>query len=669
MEQFAVARSGGSSRAGAERRMMFMGLIAAFTGLVIAGCDSGGGSGSSTRPLSGRVADGYLVNAQVCLDVNGNAACDDNEPSTQTTAGGQYTLPDITTDQYNNGQLLVQVTTQTQDEDDNGFVTEPYKLSSPQGGESFVSPVTTLVARALENDPFLDQDDALADLALTLGQADPDALLADFVANGSAGNADAQFLHEIAQVLADTLGTVKQDLETDLTNSGSDPEAQAAAVEATLVAALTRSLSAVVAVADGETGAQAKLNEAMDESATVEAVDQMADQQASQPVSTNAVKAVFEQGFQSFDEDVFLNDECEDGSAVLCFGIGTFNTEAGSDRMNRVFTSHEFTNAGTALTPTSSVGGSGCECDDSGMVWVLNDNDQFEKVSYVGVWYGYRVNDNGTLSEDILYLGSEPTEDEADWDYDLLQPHTLAKVVNTDTVRLKSRDIAGETLTSALQRMSPDSAEAIADFITPLSDTLTFPAGSISYWFTFPETNLEPIIQDHGNDTLRTVDATGECVETGGVCGKTFDSLNDLFALPANEAMAGQGEYLGEEYNYQILFNPSDSGQSSGTATLTRWYNNGGGLVEDTDFEADLPWTRQTWHGKESIVLDRLVAHRYGLQQRALVDTGNGGGQPVLWAEMESPSGSGAALMLNDTAMDALVSELNAVFSTEAATL
>lgn len=674
MEHFAVARAFRPWRCSGAQSP-FVWALAAIVSLAMAGCDSGGSSGGAgdnteTRELSGRVADGYLVGAQICLDLNGNAICDADEPSTETTAGGQYTLADITTDQYNEGQLLVQVSSQTKDEDDNAFVSNPYKLSTPQGQESFVSPVTTLVARALESDPYLDKEEALNDTALVLGLEESDTLIEDFVAAGNAGDASAQTLHEIAQVLATTLGKTKKELETALTNSGSDPKAQAAAVEATLVAALNRNLTAVVAVADDEAGAQSHLDTAMDESATVNEVERMADQQASETVETNAVKALFEQGLRSFDQDVFLDDECEDASAVLCFGTGSFNTASDDTRMNRVFTTYDFDNTGTALTPVSGTEGFECECDDGGTVWVLDDDDQFHKVDYVGVWTGYRVNEDGTLSDDTLYLGSKPAEAEATWNYELLKPYAVAQVVSTDTVRLKTRDIEGETLTSVLRRMDADSADAIADFTTPLSSSLTFPAGSTSYWLTFPETDAEVSIEDDDAGKLRTVDATGACVVTAGECGKTFDSLNDVFALPAGEAMSGYGQYLGQEYSFQIQFSASDSGQNSGTATLTRWYyDETDTFVEDTDFEVELPWERTTWHGKESIVLDRLIAHRYGIQERALVDTGSGASEPVLWASVDSPSGSGSMLMLNETAMDALVTELKSVFSAQAATL
>ncbi|GLQ75828.1 hypothetical protein [Vibrio penaeicida] len=42
--------------------------------------------------LSGRVADGYLAGATVCLDTNLNMVCDALEPSAISNSEGQYNL-------------------------------------------------------------------------------------------------------------------------------------------------------------------------------------------------------------------------------------------------------------------------------------------------------------------------------------------------------------------------------------------------------------------------------------------------------------------------------------------------------------------------------------------------------------------------------------------------
>ena len=56
-------------------------------GPTIAGVGTGG-----TGTVSGKVADGYLVNANVFLDKNGNYVLDVGEPSAMTDINGAYSL-------------------------------------------------------------------------------------------------------------------------------------------------------------------------------------------------------------------------------------------------------------------------------------------------------------------------------------------------------------------------------------------------------------------------------------------------------------------------------------------------------------------------------------------------------------------------------------------------
>ena len=44
------------------------------------------------RSISGKAIDGYIKNANVCIDINKNNKCDDNEPSTKTQTDGTFSL-------------------------------------------------------------------------------------------------------------------------------------------------------------------------------------------------------------------------------------------------------------------------------------------------------------------------------------------------------------------------------------------------------------------------------------------------------------------------------------------------------------------------------------------------------------------------------------------------
>lgn len=106
------------------------------------GGDSGGGS-PATQPLSVKVVDGPIQNAQVCLDVNRNDRCDDGEPVATTDANGQATLQ-ISADQAGQYPVVAQVGTNAIDRD-HGPVPVPFTLSAPADQPAFISPLTTLV--------------------------------------------------------------------------------------------------------------------------------------------------------------------------------------------------------------------------------------------------------------------------------------------------------------------------------------------------------------------------------------------------------------------------------------------------------------------------------------------------------------------------------------------
>ena len=68
------------------------------------GCGGGGGGGSGSNNgnnnssnnsyelITGKVVDGYVKNAKVCVDINNNLKCDNDEPFTYTDEHGNYTL-------------------------------------------------------------------------------------------------------------------------------------------------------------------------------------------------------------------------------------------------------------------------------------------------------------------------------------------------------------------------------------------------------------------------------------------------------------------------------------------------------------------------------------------------------------------------------------------------
>jgi hypothetical protein len=210
--------------------------------LALAACGGGGATGAagSNPSLSGKVIDGYIEGAEVCLDLNANLACDTNEPSATTAKDGTYTLntTGLSTDQIKAAHLLTVVPETAKDADDNGQTLKEagksaFSLLAPAaayvGTEAAVtgaviSPLTTLVA----HDMITSQTTlatAETNVRSRLSLADSADLRQDFVAKKDAS------LSEKAQMLTVALGSVKAQALADTTTQPSDKQALLAALQ------------------------------------------------------------------------------------------------------------------------------------------------------------------------------------------------------------------------------------------------------------------------------------------------------------------------------------------------------------------------------------------------------------------------------------------------------
>ncbi len=155
---------------------------------LLAACGGGGGSsnngssnnGGGTPPPSGPaaislggtvVADQALSNVLVCADLNGNQACDTNEPkaAAATGADGRYALTyqpadDAAASAFRAAPLLAQVGTNAVDAGDPDPISGTFVLSAPAGkGGGQISPLTTLVQKAVAGGlPLADAEAAVA---------------------------------------------------------------------------------------------------------------------------------------------------------------------------------------------------------------------------------------------------------------------------------------------------------------------------------------------------------------------------------------------------------------------------------------------------------------------------------------------------------------------------
>lgn len=182
---------------------------------VITGCSSGdgsvagvgtGGTGSLAKSVSGTVADGYLVNATVFLDKNGNYQLDAGEPSTTTDANGAFTLKVDPADLGKYPIVAHAIKGVAIDKDTNQTVANSYLLSMPKdivsdtAGNNFISPVTSLLREIMETGIFTTIQQAMDALRTKMGlQAGAD-IMSDYIAAGNTG------IHTSAQNITTLMG-------------------------------------------------------------------------------------------------------------------------------------------------------------------------------------------------------------------------------------------------------------------------------------------------------------------------------------------------------------------------------------------------------------------------------------------------------------------------------
>lgn len=217
--------------------------------------NSGSNGGGNTTPeiesFSGRVADGYLDGATVCLDMNMNKACDANEPTSTSGAGGVFTM-DATQEQRDLYPLLVEVVVGvTVDEDNAGVpLSKPLTLTAP-AGYGFVSPLTTMVQSAVEAGST--QAEAKAAVQAKLGTTlDLDS---DYVAGkltGANANEYAQ-LHHVAQVAARVIAANMDELNQSANDNNIEVDVLISAIIGEVFKALDEIKTQVAEIAADET--------------------------------------------------------------------------------------------------------------------------------------------------------------------------------------------------------------------------------------------------------------------------------------------------------------------------------------------------------------------------------------------------------------------------------
>lgn len=198
-------------------------LLSAVCAAVLVACGGDGGSAATaTASLSGTVADGYLEGAKVCLDLNSNSVCDAGEPFGTSGADGKYTITGITAGQENQFPIVVEVPATAHDSDDAAGVTvgQAYVLTAPAGKGGFVSPLTSLVHREMQEDGTLTSTTAAEKIKTDTGLTVD--LYKDYVkektstSNDGATQTAYATAHNAAKVLVNSLKLNAAELEGEV---------------------------------------------------------------------------------------------------------------------------------------------------------------------------------------------------------------------------------------------------------------------------------------------------------------------------------------------------------------------------------------------------------------------------------------------------------------------
>ncbi|WCP69250.1 hypothetical protein LYZ37_22275 [Vibrio tubiashii] len=185
-------------------------------------------SSTSTTSLTARAADGYLIGANACLDLNNNKVCESSEPNAVTSDNGEFTLTGLTAEQIAQGVLLIEVIAgQTIDSDNPSVVlSKGYNLTAPPGSD-FVSPLTTMIQNEVEKGSTLDE--AKSKVQQKLGST-IDVTKDYIAAKNSSSLSDEEktafaSLHKVAQVTANIMASKTDSLKQASANAGiSDDE-------------------------------------------------------------------------------------------------------------------------------------------------------------------------------------------------------------------------------------------------------------------------------------------------------------------------------------------------------------------------------------------------------------------------------------------------------------
>jgi hypothetical protein len=240
-----------------------------FLAVMVASC-GGGGSGPSASgggiatSVGGKLFDGYIYGAKVCLDITPNLVCDPDEPSDITKPDGSYSIAyDGSKGPASKFVVIAEVGPQTYDQDDkvgDKWVSQseagksPFNLAAPVTSSNMVvSPLTTLVTHELLSDKGAgiteDSIQTAQNSVKTKMGLKSDLMTLDFVKDKD------QKMQQLAQVISVALGETAKNMDAELKKQGAPSMVSDENKKAIQIAIATTVLDKVVpAVIDKSTG-------------------------------------------------------------------------------------------------------------------------------------------------------------------------------------------------------------------------------------------------------------------------------------------------------------------------------------------------------------------------------------------------------------------------------
>lgn len=186
-------------------------------------CGGGGSNSTQTTTVSGKVMDGYIANATVCLDLNTNYRCDAGEAATTTDANGNFIL--TFNGSATNRIILAEAFANAKDADDGGKTLDEadrhgFTLAAPAIQATVISPLTTLVTLDLLaniNAPITDASIAASakNVQTALDNADP-IMGVDYIKSGNVK------LHQLATVITSALAETYMKADTAVRGAASE---------------------------------------------------------------------------------------------------------------------------------------------------------------------------------------------------------------------------------------------------------------------------------------------------------------------------------------------------------------------------------------------------------------------------------------------------------------